>query len=124
MSDASPTCPVCGAVLEGHAPGGLCPKCLMEAAVGESYDSEEPSPGGEAVAEDHAQAEPGLPANEWPEAEAGEESGSFIGRYKLLEKLALFSGFGGIEALKSPPNGERGPKVCTTGLSWPVFRRR
>ena len=31
----SKTCPKCGAELPDNAPSGICPKCLMQAGLGE-----------------------------------------------------------------------------------------
>ena len=48
MADAK-TCPKCSAELPGNAPSGICPKCLMLAALGSPEDSSEQS-GGSAFA--------------------------------------------------------------------------
>src|SRR5688572_1700974 len=37
----SATCGRCGGVLSRHAPAGLCPRCLLESAIGESPMSAE-----------------------------------------------------------------------------------
>lgn len=40
MTDDLPTCPSCGKALPANAPGGLCPKCLIQAGVDSCAENE------------------------------------------------------------------------------------
>src|ERR1041384_2186708 len=66
------TCLQCGAELPSDAPKGLCPKCLLRAALSES------DPSG-------SQTKPAYESGARPGAES--EAHEVIGRYKLLQRL-------------------------------------
>lgn len=74
----SPTCPVCGAPLAQGSRSGMCPACLLRAAMGgDSTLHQVPEEGGA------AQSPPAL----------SEQPGTRIGHYKLLEQIGE-GGFG------------------------------
>src|SRR5262249_53003731 len=90
MTDAN-QCPECGATLPPDAPRGLCPNCLMRAALGtDSEPGAESSPhvgaGGATV--DRAGAAPAGPTTDQPPPRPiAEGPGSWVGPYKLLQQI-------------------------------------
>jgi serine/threonine-protein kinase len=70
------TCSQCGAPLPSNAPGGRCPRCLLQLGLDDPADAEDPK----------------RPPAEEPEFEI-EQPGAMIGRYKLLEHIGE-GGFG------------------------------
>ena len=88
---AERTCSQCGAPLPDNAPGGRCPKCLIELALEESR-------GGQGEVRAEAAHQPGgeLPKEAvvlHPSDNLIERAGVVIGRYKLLQQIGE-GGFG------------------------------
>src|SRR5437667_5639072 len=80
-------CSQCGAPLPENAPGGRCPKCLVQLALDESR-------GGQGDAQAEAAHEPGDDLSTLPESDMVlERTGMVIGRYKLLQQIGE-GGFG------------------------------
>src|SRR5437667_970891 len=80
-------CSQCGAPLPENAPGGRCPKCLVQLALDESR-------GGQGDAQAEAAHEPGDEPSTLPESDMVlERTGMVIGRYKLLQQIGE-GGFG------------------------------
>ena len=76
---SSTSCPQCGAEMPANSPAGLCPKCLLEAGLGDSQ-------GGRP---DSAEA-PTLDSNQTvePLAPASGTHVRYFGDYELLEEIA------------------------------------
>jgi hypothetical protein len=72
------TCPVCGAPLAKGSHGGICPSCLLQAAMGADSTAQEAFD-----EDDAAHSPPGL----------SEQPGTRIGHYKLVEQIGE-GGFG------------------------------
>src|SRR6266849_7055425 len=88
---AERTCSQCGAPLPENAPGGRCPRCLVQLALEESR-------GGQGDVQAEAANEPGadLPGKTIVPSGSDavtERTGMMIGRYKLLQQIGE-GGFG------------------------------
>ena len=88
-AQTSGTCPRCGTALTPDVPQGLCPKCLLAAAVppGDSVGLDALGVASAIGAASEALTGDASAAETISSAPAHEEAGSSIGRYKMLEKI-------------------------------------
>ncbi|MBI4323812.1 MAG: hypothetical protein HY674_00950, partial [Chloroflexi bacterium] len=96
-------CSRCGAKLGPYAPEGMCPKCMLQAGLGESLyllPAEQaatcplPEPEKFDSPSDHL-PQTGLVTSTLPAEVPAEIPGRVIGRYKILEKIGE-GGFGSV----------------------------
>ena len=82
---AERTCSQCGAPLPENAPGGRCPKCLVQLALGECGGGQDDIP---AEAAHEPGVDPPRKTNVLSRPDTvTERTGTMIGRYKLLQQI-------------------------------------